>query len=153
MATTQPSSDVPSGHTSSTGSLYKEDTIPEKQEQQSDPTTTEHPFEKWAPDQDAAVEDGAPAPPNPMDPASFPDGGTRAWLVVLGGFCCLIVSFGMFESGFSRINAHVDRLDQLRRRLPSILLDTSAAKLLTARGRLDPLTGVILHVCWRYLGW
>lgn len=31
---------------------------------------------------------------SPMDPASFPDGGLEAWLVVLGGFCCLFCSFG-----------------------------------------------------------
>ncbi|MCJ1282845.1 hypothetical protein MMC26_002171 [Xylographa opegraphella] len=29
-----------------------------------------------------------------MDPRSFPDGGLQAWLVVLGGFCCLFCSFG-----------------------------------------------------------
>lgn len=34
------------------------------------------------------------ATPSPMDPASFPDGGLDAWLVVLGGFCCLFCSFG-----------------------------------------------------------
>ena len=34
------------------------------------------------------------ATPSPMDPASFPDGGLNAWLVVLGGFCCLFCSFG-----------------------------------------------------------
>jgi hypothetical protein len=34
------------------------------------------------------------APPNLMDPASFPDGGLRAWLTCLGGFFCLFCSFG-----------------------------------------------------------
>lgn len=32
--------------------------------------------------------------PGPMDPASFPDGGLKAWLVVSGAFCCLFCSFG-----------------------------------------------------------
>jgi hypothetical protein len=36
---------------------------------------------------------GKPAP-TIFDPSSFPDGGLEAWLVVLGGFCCLFVSFG-----------------------------------------------------------
>ena len=37
----------------------------------------------------------APPPVNPMmDPSSFPDGGSRAWTVVVGAFCCLFVSFG-----------------------------------------------------------
>ncbi|KAI1609011.1 MFS transporter, MCP family, solute carrier family 16, member 10 [Exophiala viscosa] len=31
---------------------------------------------------------------NPMDPSQFPDGGAKAWTVVLGAFCCLFVSFG-----------------------------------------------------------
>ena len=35
-----------------------------------------------------------PAKPNPMDPASFPDGGAQAWLAVSGAFCCLFCSFG-----------------------------------------------------------
>lgn len=29
-----------------------------------------------------------------INPADFPDGGTAAWLVVLGGWCCLFCSFG-----------------------------------------------------------
>jgi MFS family permease len=33
-------------------------------------------------------------PPGGVNPADFPDGGTEAWLVVLGGWCCLFVSFG-----------------------------------------------------------
>ena len=33
-------------------------------------------------------------PPGIMDPASFPDGGVKAWTTVLGGFCALFVSFG-----------------------------------------------------------
>jgi len=36
----------------------------------------------------------APVMPPAMDPSQFPDGGTKAWLTVLGGFCCLFVSFG-----------------------------------------------------------
>lgn len=36
-----------------------------------------------------------PPPLNPMmDPSSFPDGGWEAWLVVLGSFCNMFVSFG-----------------------------------------------------------
>ncbi|KAK4937662.1 hypothetical protein LTR10_021735 [Elasticomyces elasticus] len=37
----------------------------------------------------------AKPPYNPWaDPSSFPDGGTQAWLTVLGGFCCLFNSWG-----------------------------------------------------------
>lgn len=31
---------------------------------------------------------------NPYDPSQFPDGGSKAWLCALGGFCCLFSSFG-----------------------------------------------------------
>jgi MFS family permease len=33
-----------------------------------------------------------------MDPSQFPDGGTKAWLTVVGSFCCLFVSFGWINS-------------------------------------------------------
>ena len=46
-------------------------------------------------DEKAVEEQKAPPKLLPgFDPASFPDGGLRAWLVVMGAFCCLIVSFG-----------------------------------------------------------
>ncbi len=47
---------------------------------------------------DAAFEDAekAEAPPSNagIDPASFPDGGAKAWLTVAGASACLFVSFG-----------------------------------------------------------
>lgn len=38
-----------------------------------------------------AMEKGAVSP---MHPSQFPDGGTQAWLTIVGSFCILIVSFG-----------------------------------------------------------
>ena len=39
--------------------------------------------------------DGPPAGgPPAFNPADFPDGGSKAWLVVAGGWCCLFISFG-----------------------------------------------------------
>ena len=35
-----------------------------------------------------------PLPPGGPNPANFPDGGREAWLVVLGGWCCMFCSFG-----------------------------------------------------------
>lgn len=46
----------------------------------------------------ALEEDGKPKPPGPMDPASFPDGGAKAWLVVSGAFACLFCSFGWINA-------------------------------------------------------
>lgn len=47
---------------------------------------------------DSGLEDSEKAakpPPNAwMDPKSFPDGGTQAWLTVAGSSACLFVSFG-----------------------------------------------------------
>ena len=37
-------------------------------------------------------------PPGGIDPASFPDGGLEAWLVVSGGFACLFSSFGWINA-------------------------------------------------------
>lgn len=43
----------------------------------------------------APPQDVEKKPANPMmDPSSFPDGGTEAWLTVAGAAACLFVSFG-----------------------------------------------------------
>lgn len=40
------------------------------------------------------TQDAPPAPVNPwMDPASFPDGGTEAWLTVAASSACFFVSW------------------------------------------------------------
>ena len=39
-----------------------------------------------------------PAAAPAVDVSQFPDGGTKAWLTVVGGFCCLFVSFGWINS-------------------------------------------------------
>ena len=47
---------------------------------------------------DIGLEDAEKAekpPPNSwMDPKSFPEGGTKAWLTIAGSSACLFVSFG-----------------------------------------------------------
>lgn len=52
--------------------------------------------EKKANDGDSVVSMETPSPQgvNPMDPSQFPDGGLKAWTVVFGAGCCLVVSFG-----------------------------------------------------------
>lgn len=60
-----------------------------------------------APAEDSPVQERAALPesekpaaaaPSPMDPSQFPDGGMKAWLTVIGSFCCLFVSFGWINS-------------------------------------------------------
>lgn len=41
-------------------------------------------------------------PVNPMDPSAFPDGGVKAWTVVVGAFCSLAVSFGWINCEYHR---------------------------------------------------
>jgi len=42
------------------------------------------------PDEEIAAPSSTPGP----NPADFPDGGMEVWMVILGGWCCLFVSFG-----------------------------------------------------------
>jgi len=55
-------------------------------------------LKKGAEDDAASVRSGndvaAPAPAG-SPPMDFPDGGTQAWLVVLGGWCSLFCTFGL----------------------------------------------------------
>lgn len=46
----------------------------------------------------ADLEKAAAASLAPSRPEDFPDGGAKAWLVILGGWCCLFVSFGWITS-------------------------------------------------------
>lgn len=56
------------------------------------PETADEPQEL---DLEKALEaEGKPKPPGVMDPASFPDGGAKAWLATSGAFACLFCSFG-----------------------------------------------------------
>jgi hypothetical protein len=49
---------------------------------------------------DAAVPEVEKQDPSPLivNPADFPDGGTWAWLSVLGLFCSMFVTFGWLQS-------------------------------------------------------
>ena len=65
---------------------------PEKQDQDNEKTSpsTQHSSRDQSPQPEAAK-----APYNPWaDPASFPDGGLQAWLVVAGAAACFFVSWG-----------------------------------------------------------
>jgi MFS family permease len=72
-----------------------EEKIDEQAEKEKDADAL-HPVEPKAMED---IENAPRLPPPPsgplaIDPSEFPDGGIKAWTVVLGSFCCLFVSFG-----------------------------------------------------------
>lgn len=75
-------------YTGSTGNR-SDDTLPSSQK-------NENQQAKESSDIELEDTEKAERPPlNPMmDPKSFPDGGTKAWLTVAGSSACLFVSFG-----------------------------------------------------------
>ena len=103
--------------------------------------------EKGTTKPDAEAGPAAPATPNFMDPASFPDGGTQAWLCVLGSFCALFVSFGTQRYGvFSGSILTTHRLDKLHWCLPELLPNSPTVQLLTKHCCVDSILGSLSHV-------
>ncbi len=90
---------------------------------------------------------------SPMDPASFPDGGLDAWLVVLGGFCCLFCSFGWINCmALIRLKFGSDKLINVGvgryRGFPGLLPNTPVTAPLAKYCCLDPVHGDLHDVCW-----
>lgn len=61
------------------------------------------------------VEEGQPQkpqgpPPGAFDPRQNPDGGTKAWLCALGGFCTLFCSFGWINCELSPLREQTTAL-------------------------------------------
>ena len=83
-------------------------------------------------------------PPNPWDPSQFPEGGLKAWLVVLGAFCCIFCSFGWVNCGFHTAHRVVRALTisnpTRHRDIPSLLPNASIATLIPEYDCLDRLS-------------
>ena len=126
---------VTSGQTSSTTSFSDTDL---KDVEKNEPAEDEATKEKA---EAAPAVAGQTPPINPMHPSQFPDGGTRAWMVVFGAHCALFVSFGnhpLAQENVQRLTT--SRLDQLYWCLPGVLRNTSAQKLHSSRDRMDSIT-------------
>lgn len=92
-----------------------------------------------APENAIREQQSPPKPPPGFDPASFPDGGTRAWMVVFGAVCCLFVSFGWINCiGMSGFSTSFVRLMSCYRCLPGILPNASAAGVYLPGDCMDP---------------
>ena len=91
---------VTSGQTSSTTSFSDSDL---KDVEKNEPAEDEATKEKA---EAAPAVAGQTPPINPMHPSQFPDGGTRAWMVVFGAHCALFVSFGNHPLAQERAKAN-----------------------------------------------
>ena len=81
-----------SSFSDSTSKMELQDRSPSREYEQSDrneSTVAEQNIEEPKPP--------APGPPSGWDPASFPDGGREAWLVVTGSFLALFCTFGLLN--------------------------------------------------------
>jgi len=83
----------------------------------------------------------AQPPANPFDPSQFPDGGRKAWLCALGGFCCLFSSFGWISCEIRRSDDKKDKTHSYRYWcLPGLLSVEPVARLFREFDRMDYLT-------------
>ena len=95
---------------------------------------------------------GGPPAGGMMDPSSFPDGGLKAWLCVMGGFFCLFCSFGWINGmrmDFASYQAqHVLTIMSSNWRVPGILPDRSPPHIQSIDDLMDCLPRNIFHVLW-----
>lgn len=85
---------------------------------------------------DSDIEQGEPEkpkgpPPGVFDPRQNPDGGRKAWLCVLGGFCTLFCSFGWINC-VGVFQAYYET-HQLKEYAPSTIAWVSSAVAITLR--------------------
>jgi hypothetical protein len=67
-----------------------------------------------------------------QSPECIPDGGLQAWIVVLGGFCCMVCSFGWINCKLQKIPTfEVANMAQRHWRIPRLLSKDSISKCLS----------------------
>lgn len=72
------------------------------------PRASQDDSEKSLSSRDGGTITEKPTLPKPSDPSQFPDGGLRAWLVVIGAFCCIFCSFGWVNCNIESALCHRD---------------------------------------------
>ncbi|KAI9726857.1 MAG: hypothetical protein M1834_001481 [Cirrosporium novae-zelandiae] len=86
-----------------------------------------------------------------MDPRSFPDGGLEAWLVIVGGWCCLFCSFGWINCEWESKSGHGNcgtNFDNRHWYISRVLPDSYVEQLFVQYHRMDPFLGNIHDVLW-----
>lgn len=84
--------EIPSDNSTMTASSIQLDRDPEKTQPVEKQTAGQ--FVQESHDAEKAEQVTQTAAPEPAPPSMPPDGGWQAWLVVMGAFCSLFVSFG-----------------------------------------------------------
>jgi len=93
--------------------------------------------------------------PGGVNPADFPDGGLEAWLVVLGGWCCLFCSFGWINCIGRLLQVSVERpsLTTYCRCLSRLLPNAFAQPVLIEYSCVDSFNGSFYDVLRRSNIW
>lgn len=102
-------------------------------------------------DSEKQAEPGQPRGPGPAESTHrAPDGGTAAWLVILGNWCTMFCSFGWVNST-SAIRMRFEGLQTLtvsaprHRDLPGLLLNPAAGAVFQQRSFMDSFPPGLLH--------
>lgn len=98
------------------------------------------------------IEQGEPAKQSaPFDPRQNPDGGTSAYLCMLGGFCTLFCSFGLISMIFPFLCALISRTNNC---IDCVGVFQAYYEAVTLRGYSPSTVGWIssLMICFMFLG-
>lgn len=101
-------------------------------------------------DSQSGSDDAEKAPPSMMDPNSFPEGGSEAWLTVAGCSACLFVSFGWVNCIGVFQNYYTT--DLLKGTSPSKVAWIASLQSANASSNIDKAfltSSSFLHAIWR----
>lgn len=146
--------ELPSDDSTMTASSIQLGNDQEKTQPLEEQTAEQFVQENHDPEKAGQVTQNAPAAPTP--PSMPPDGGWEAWLVVLGAFCSLFVSFGWINCELPG-NLTYDQISRRVRltknkcrywRLPGLLPDSSVEEPVSQYSGMGSIIGDVRHVRW-----